>query len=169
MKPALAPSLPYIAFWSEVDSYKKSVPQIYRFCLINAASVTMIRKAKNNAFHSCSSEIRILDVERWILSWLVNMWQVGAWITKNVEDRRHRIVISCKKMIVWFRGRTLRLVCNKIPLWFSGVGAWSWLRTLQAVGCWSGQSKWTHSQVNEQHQQTWQAIRTNTARSPPLP
>ena len=62
---------PFIAlhcFLSEVDSYKKSVPQIYRFCLINAASVTMIRKAKNNAFHSCSSEIRILDVERWILS-----------------------------------------------------------------------------------------------------
>ena len=44
---------PFIAlhcFLSEVDSFKKSVPQIYRFCLINAASVTMIRKAKNNAF-----------------------------------------------------------------------------------------------------------------------
>ena len=43
------------------------------------------------------SEVRVLEVERRILRWLVNMWQVGAWITENVEDRRHRIVIYTEK------------------------------------------------------------------------
>ena len=37
------------------------------------------------------------EVERRILRWLVNMWQVGAWITENVEDRLHRIVIYTEK------------------------------------------------------------------------